>query len=102
MQLLKLIMGVKVLNVRQARKMMSIACDFVHLKNGTYLQSSKDRWAIKVHEEGWSGYWIPFKDQSSRKNENIALNAGHTSTRIGEGCDLVVLAIHGMCEKNRV
>ncbi|KAF9104415.1 hypothetical protein BGX27_010105, partial [Mortierella sp. AM989] len=92
-QILKLIMGLKVLNISQARAAMILTLDYVHLKNGTFRQSSKDKWAANAVGEGWSGYWIPFKDQSSKKNLQDALKT-KPSSDIGSGCDLVVLAIH--------
>ncbi|KAF9202197.1 hypothetical protein BGZ49_007610 [Haplosporangium sp. Z 27] len=94
-QILKLIMGLDVVNIDQGRKLMSLSLDFQHLKKGTYLQSSKEKWATKVQGENWNGYWIPFKDQSSKASLKAALKANTPSTDIGAGCDLVVFAIHG-------
>ncbi|KAF9356445.1 hypothetical protein BGX26_005253 [Mortierella sp. AD094] len=94
-QILKLIMGLKVINLNQGRKLMNLMVDFVHLKNGTYLQSSKDKWASKVNGQGWNGYWIPFKDQSSKKSLQTAFKSKTSSADVGAGCDLVVLGIHG-------
>ncbi|KAF8974840.1 hypothetical protein BGZ46_009666, partial [Entomortierella lignicola] len=93
-QVLKLIMGLDVINVKQGRVLMNFAVDNVHLKNGTFRQSSRDKWAIKTQAAGWNGYWIPFKDQSSKEKLKDALNQ-KTSTDVGEGCDLVILGMHG-------
>ncbi|KAF9431585.1 hypothetical protein BGZ76_000106 [Entomortierella beljakovae] len=94
-QWLKLVMGIKVINIKQARTVMRLTCDFVHIKNGTYLQSSKDQWATKVQGNGFNGFWIPFKDQSSKKSTQAALKAKTSPSDIGAGCDVVILAIHG-------
>ncbi|KAF9403087.1 hypothetical protein BGX21_007098 [Mortierella sp. AD011] len=88
-------MSPKVLSVRQGRALMNLTLQFVHLKHGTFLQSSKDQWATKVQSEGWKGYWIPFKDQSSKKNLQAAHKVKTSIADIGDGCDLVMLFIHG-------
>ncbi|KAF9991719.1 hypothetical protein BGZ79_004082, partial [Entomortierella chlamydospora] len=88
-------MSPKVLSVRQGRALMNLSLQFVHLKHGTFLQSSKDQWATKVQSEGWKGYWIPFKDQSSKKNLQAAHKVKTSIADIGVGCDLVMLFIHG-------
>ncbi|KAF9356799.1 hypothetical protein BGX26_004713 [Mortierella sp. AD094] len=95
LRILKLVMGVDILNIYQGRTLMNFTVQYVHLKHGTFLQSSKDQWATKVHGKGWKGHWIPFKDQSSKKSLQAAHQAKTSVADIGAGCDLVVLAIHG-------
>ncbi|KAK3809151.1 MAG: alpha/beta hydrolase fold-domain-containing protein [Benniella sp.] len=95
-QILKLVMGASVLNVAQARTMMNLSNNLiVHLKNGTFLQSSKDKWALKVKGKGWEGFWIPFRDQSSKEKQKADLKKKASPTDIGAGCDIVMFAIHG-------
>ncbi|KAF9152695.1 hypothetical protein BGX21_005055, partial [Mortierella sp. AD011] len=93
-QIIKLIMGLEVVNLKQGRKLMNLLLEMGHLKNGTFLQSSKDKWATKVNGQGWNGYWIPFKDQSSKKSLQAALKANTNSADVGAGCDIVVMGIH--------
>ncbi|KAG0208156.1 hypothetical protein BGX28_000771 [Mortierella sp. GBA30] len=94
-QILKLIMSVKVLNINQARKMMDVANAVVHLKNGTFRQSSKDQWATRVNGKGWEGFWIPFKDQLDKKKLKEHVKEKVSIADIGAGCDIVMFAIHG-------
>ncbi|KAG0010437.1 hypothetical protein BGZ80_001479 [Entomortierella chlamydospora] len=94
-QIIKLIMGLEVINLKQGRKLMNLLLEMGHLKNGTFLQSSKDKWATKVNGQGWNGYWIPFKDQSSKESLQAALKTNTNSADVGAGCDIVVMGIHG-------
>ncbi|KAI1316121.1 hypothetical protein EDD11_010435 [Mortierella claussenii] len=94
-QLLRLVMGGSVLNVAQSRTMMSLSNDYVHLQNGTYRQSSRDQWAKKVQGKGWEGFWIPFKDQSSKERLKLEHQKTFSNADIGAGCDIVMFAIHG-------
>ncbi|KAF9341594.1 Alpha/Beta hydrolase protein [Linnemannia elongata] len=94
-QLLRLMMGGSVLNVAQSRTMMNFSNSIVHLKTGTFLQSSKDKWATPVKGQGWKGFWIPFKDQVNKDQLKKDLSKKHTVADIGSGCDIVMFAIHG-------
>ncbi|KAF9134634.1 hypothetical protein BGW39_006399 [Mortierella sp. 14UC] len=94
-QLLRLMMGGSVLNVAQSRTMMKFSNSIVHLKTGTFLQSSKDQWATPVKGQGWKGFWIPFKDQVDKKQLKKDLAKKHSVEDIGSGCDIVMFAIHG-------
>ncbi|KAF9969681.1 hypothetical protein BGZ65_011720, partial [Modicella reniformis] len=90
-----MVMGLRVVNIAQARKMMNFTNAIVHLTNGTFLQSSKDKWALKTKGKGWEGFWIPFRDQSSKKNQKMDLQRKVSPTDIGVGCDIIMFAIHG-------
>ncbi|KAG0216743.1 hypothetical protein BGX31_000494 [Mortierella sp. GBA43] len=95
-QMLKLVMGASVLNIQQSRTMMSLSVDTViHLSNGTFLQTSKDKWALKTKGQGWEGFWIPFRDQSTKARQKMDLERKVSPSDIGSGCDIVMFAIHG-------
>ncbi|KAG0374242.1 hypothetical protein BGX24_010648 [Mortierella sp. AD032] len=94
-QLLRLIMGGSVLNIAQSRTMMSVSNSVVHLKSGTFLQSSKDKWATPVKGQGWNGFWIPFKDQVDKQQLKKDMEKKYSVNDIGSGCDIVMFAIHG-------
>ncbi|KAG0340405.1 hypothetical protein BG000_012053 [Podila horticola] len=91
-QILRLMMSVKVINVYQARKMMDFTTAITHLRSGTFTQKSKDQWATKVKGKGWEGFWIPFRDQL---NKTKAAPPKVSAADIGAGCDIVMFAIHG-------
>ncbi|KAG0054880.1 hypothetical protein BGZ83_010218 [Gryganskiella cystojenkinii] len=93
--ILRMMMSLRVLNVAQSRKMMNFSNAIVHLRTGTFKQSSKDQWATKVKGQGWEGFWIPFKDQLNKDRLQQDLAKKHTAADIGTGCDIVMLAIHG-------
>lgn len=101
-QLLRLMMGGSVLNVAQSRTMMNFSNSIVHLKTGTFLQSSKDKWATPVKGQGWKGFWIPFKDQVNKDQLKKDLSKKHTVADIGSGCDIVMFAIHGKLKSMEV
>ncbi|KAF9955169.1 hypothetical protein BGZ72_003976 [Mortierella alpina] len=94
-QILRLIMSIKVVNIAQARTLMSIANGISHLRKGTFTQSSKDQWATKVKGKGWEGFWIPFKDQLNKTQMKQDLAKKVSAADIGAGCDIVMFAIHG-------
>ncbi|KAF9933850.1 hypothetical protein FBU30_004246 [Linnemannia zychae] len=94
-QLLKILMGGSILNVAQSRALMNFTTGVIHLKTGTYLQSSKDKWATPVKGQGWKGFWIPFKDQVNKDQLKKDLAKKWTVDDIGSGCDIVMFAIHG-------
>ncbi|KAG0369438.1 hypothetical protein BGZ54_009944 [Gamsiella multidivaricata] len=94
-QVLKLVMGTSVLNIAQSRKMMDVSNAVVHLRNGTFRQKSKDQWATKVKGSGWEGFWIPFKDQSSKEALKRDLQKNPTPADVGTDCDIIMFAIHG-------
>ncbi|KAF9094608.1 hypothetical protein BGX23_001862 [Mortierella sp. AD031] len=94
-QVLRLMMGGSLLNVNQSRNMMNFSNAFVHLRTGTFLQSSKDKWATPVKGQGWKGFWIPFKDQLNKDQLKKDLEKKHSAADIGSGCDIVMFAIHG-------
>lgn len=96
-QLLRIVMGGSILNIAQSRTMMNFSNSIVHLKTGTFLQSSKDKWATPVKGQGWKGFWIPFKDQVNKDQLKKDLAKKHSVTDIGSGCDIVMFAIHGKC-----
>ncbi|KAG0315751.1 hypothetical protein BGZ99_007281, partial [Dissophora globulifera] len=94
-QILTLIMGDKIFNVAQSRAMMSESNKTVHAKNGTLAQADKDKWALKVEGQGWNGFWIPYKDQSSEERLKADLEKKLSPVDVGAGCDIVMFAIHG-------
>ncbi|KAF9897348.1 hypothetical protein BX616_005755, partial [Lobosporangium transversale] len=67
---------------------------FVHLANGTFRQSSKDQWALKVRGQGWEGFWIPFRNHASKQQLKSDLQRKITEADIGKDCDIVMFAIH--------
>jgi len=91
-QILRLMMSVKVINIHQARKMMEFTTSITHLRSGTFSQKSKDQWATKIKGKGWEGFWIPFQDQL---NKTKAASPKVSAADIGAGCDIVMFAIHG-------
>ncbi|KAF9546399.1 hypothetical protein EC957_009748 [Mortierella hygrophila] len=94
-QLLRIVMGGSILNVTQSRNLMNFCNSIVHLKTGTFLQSSKDKWATPVKGEGWKGFWIPFKNQVNKDQLKKDLSKKHSVADIGSECDIVMFAIHG-------
>ncbi|KAF8923436.1 hypothetical protein BGZ58_002955 [Dissophora ornata] len=66
-----------------------------HLNSGTFRQSSKEQWATKVKGQGWNGFWIPYRDQSSKEKTKMDLKNKVSAADIGAGCDIVMFAIHG-------
>lgn len=81
---------------------MNFSNSIVHLKTGTFLQSSKDKWATPVKGQGWKGFWIPFKDQVNKDQLKKDLSKKHSVTDIGSGCDIVMFAIHGKLKSMEV
>ncbi|KAF9191272.1 hypothetical protein BGZ50_009487 [Haplosporangium sp. Z 11] len=94
-QLLRMIMSARVLNIYQARTMMNLSNEVVHLSSGTFRQSTRDKWATKVSGKGWQGFWIPFKDQLNKENLKQDMAKKVSEADIGAGCDIVMFAIHG-------
>ncbi|KAF9387072.1 hypothetical protein CPC16_007252 [Podila verticillata] len=90
-QILRLMMSVKVINIYQARKMMDFTTSITHLRSGTFTQKSKEQWATKVKGKGWEGFWIPFRDQLNKTKATPKVSGAD----IGADCDIVMFAIHG-------
>ncbi|KAF9576711.1 hypothetical protein EC968_005484 [Mortierella alpina] len=94
-QILRAAMSLKVVNLTQARELTALNNAIVHFRNGTFRQSSKDKWATKVRGKGWEGFWIPFKDQLEKTKLKQDLAKRVSVADIGAGCDIVMFAIHG-------
>jgi hypothetical protein len=88
-------LGGSILNVAQSRALMDLSNSVVHLENGTFLQSSRDKWATPVKGQGWKGFWIPFKDQVDKKQLKKDLAKKYSVEDVGSECDIVMFAIHG-------
>ncbi|KAF9350285.1 hypothetical protein BGX26_011499 [Mortierella sp. AD094] len=89
--------GIECLSIPQYRSFMRIAVRAVQFQDGLGTEARRAKWATKVGGEGWSGYWIPFQDQS-KKGKSFSKAEGVRSPSdipLGSGCDIILLAVHG-------
>ncbi|KAG0198251.1 hypothetical protein BGX33_012483 [Mortierella sp. NVP41] len=90
-------------SIRQYRSFMSTCLKFIDVKAGLGSEARRAKWATRVEGQGWQGYWIPFQDQLTPAAQGAqkemeggkeAVNVP-SSTYVGTGCDVVLLAVHG-------
>ncbi|KAF9111075.1 hypothetical protein BGX27_005445 [Mortierella sp. AM989] len=89
--------GIECLSIRQYRSFMKTAVRAVQFQNGIGTEARRAKWATKVEGREWSGYWIPFQDQSdnSKSSSKTGSTCSPTDVPLGKGCDVVLLAVHG-------
>ncbi|KAG0043543.1 hypothetical protein BGZ83_011283 [Gryganskiella cystojenkinii] len=85
-------------NIRQSRVVMKTTLDMMARIDGLGPEGQK-KWTCAVEGKGWKGFWIPFQDQvnlvTDKKDSKATMMVPPEQVPIGDGCDLVLLSIHG-------
>ncbi|KAG0254982.1 hypothetical protein BGZ95_005891 [Linnemannia exigua] len=100
------------LTLVQLRTLFGWAIQSTHSNTGLGTPEQKAQWAKHIKNDSWVAFWVPFQDQTHKvtegdkartsndiKQENINSAKAKTDfvsqSRVGEGCDLVVVYMHG-------